>query len=582
MRTTLFIGAIILVVLCGVISFYYNAERNITSQLVDHTNKVLREATETFSIIKDFESGSRGYVITGDSNFLEHYASAKNNITGHIKNLKELTADDPSQQKRIDSLSVLIDKRIAFSRRSIQLRDEKGFEAARQLVGTAAGAFYMNKIRNVIAEIEDEENNLLIQRHQKNDKNIAAFRYTFIVFLLGAFVLLWIYFFALRHYLLEYRKAENALRDTDDQLQTLFNSAPDAIIVVNNKNEIVKWNPKAESVFGWKEHEALGRSLIDTIIPRRYHEAHQKGFHGFLETHESSIMGQTIELSAVNKNKTEFNVALSIAPTLIKDQYFFIGFIRDITEQKKAEGTSLTVVNELKSVNKELETFSYSVSHDLKSPLRTITSFSEIFLTKYAGKIEEEALYLISNIHSKAAKMNHLIDDLLDFSRLGKKEPALHYIEMDKLVDPLILEQKNENSHRIEFTCGRLDNCYGDSALIRQVWINLISNAVKYSKTREIQQIKIGSFEKDNEIIYWIKDNGVGFDMQYAWKLFEVFQRLHSGCEFEGSGIGLALVQRIIEKHGGKVWAEGKVNAGATFYFSIRSAFFSKEINTMN
>src|SRR6478672_6028313 len=137
MRTTLFIGAIILVVLCGVISFYYNAERNITSQLVDHTNKVLREATETFSIIKDFESGSRGYVITGDSNFLEHYASAKNNITGHIKNLKELTADDPSQQKRIDSLSVLIDKRIAFSRRSIQLRDEKGFEAARQLVGTA-------------------------------------------------------------------------------------------------------------------------------------------------------------------------------------------------------------------------------------------------------------------------------------------------------------------------------------------------------------------------------------------------------------------------------------------------------------
>src|SRR4030095_3049996 len=128
MRTTLFISAIILVVMSGVISFYYSAERDITSQLVDHTNKVLREATETFSIIKDFESGSRGYVITGDSNYLEHYAIAKINISGHIKKLKELTTDNPSQQKRIDSLLVLIDKRITFSQQSIQLKNEKGFE----------------------------------------------------------------------------------------------------------------------------------------------------------------------------------------------------------------------------------------------------------------------------------------------------------------------------------------------------------------------------------------------------------------------------------------------------------------------
>jgi PAS domain S-box-containing protein len=574
MRTTIFIAAIILVVLSGIISFYYNAERNITSQLVDHTNKVLREATQTFSIIKDFESGSRGYVITGDSNYLEHYAIAKNNISTHIKKLKALTADNPSQQERIDSLSTLIDKRIAFSQKSIQLRDEKGFEAASELIATRRGKFYMNEIRNLVGEIEQEENNLLVQRQDKNDKSITSFSRASIIFLSSAFILLVIYFFALRHYLLRSKKAENALRDSENQLRTLFNSAPDAVIVINDKGNIVKWNPKAEALFGWKEHEALGKSLNDTIIPHRYHEAHKKGFSRFLETGETSIMGKTIEIVAVNKNKIEFDIALSISPTLIKDKYFFIGFIRDITEQKKAEGKRVTVLNELKSVNKELETFSYSVSHDLKSPLRTINSFSEIFLKKYAGKIDEEALHMVSNIHSKAAKMNHLIDDLLDFSRLGKKEPCIHYIEMDKLIIPLIEEQKNENSHRIQFTCAQLDNCYGDSALIRQVWINLISNAVKYSKTREIQHIKIGSLKKDNEIIYWVKDNGVGFDMQYAWKLFEVFQRLHHESEFEGSGIGLALVQRIIEKHGGRVWAEGKVNTGATFYFSIRPTFF--------
>jgi PAS domain S-box-containing protein len=440
LRTTLFILAIILVLLSGIISFYYNAERNITSQLVDHTNKVLREATETFSIIKDFESGSRGYVITGDSNYLKPYAVAKNSISFHIKKLKELTADNPSQQKRIDSLSALIDKRIAFAQQSIQLRDQKGFEAARQLIATRLGNSYMNTIKNVIAARENEENNLLIQRQEKNDKNIAAFRYAFFVFLSGAFVLLVIYFFTLRQYLFEIRKAENALRDSEHQLQTLFNSAPDAIIVVNDKNKIVKWNTKAESLFGWKEHEALGKSLNDTIIPQRYHEAHQKGFRRFLETHESSIMGETIELSAVNKNKNEFNIALSIAPTLINNQYFFIGFIRDITEQKKAEGKRIAVLNELKSANKELETFNYSVSHDLKSPLRAITSFSEIFLSKYSDKIEEDAIHMVNNINSKAAKMNRLIDDLLDFSRLGRKEPGFQYIEMDQLVIPLIEE----------------------------------------------------------------------------------------------------------------------------------------------
>jgi PAS domain S-box-containing protein len=579
MRTLIFVAAIILMTLSGIISFYYNDERNITSQLVEHTNQVLREAAQTFSTIKDFESGSRGYVITGDSNYLEHYTLAKDNISAHEKKIKELTKDNPVQQTRIDSLSALIDRRITFSQQSIQLRNEKGFEAARELIATRQGSFYMDKIRNLIAEIEKEENNLLVVRQEKNNKSITAFSHASIVFLLSAFVLLMVYFFALRHYLTRCKKAEIALRDSENQIRTIFNSAPDAVIVINDLGTIVKWNPKAKTLFGWTEEEALGQSLNNTIIPHRYRESHEKGLSHFLQTGESSIMGKTIEIVAVNKNKIELNVALSISPTRLKDKHFFIGFIRDITEQKKAEERRVTLLNELRNVNNELETFSYSVSHDLKSPLRTINSFSQILLNKYAGKIDEEAISLVSNINSKSARMNQLIEDLLNFSRLGKKELSIHYVEMDNLIAPLIEEQENSNSHPIEFTYGKLDNCYGDSALLRQVWINLISNAVKYSKTREIQHIQIGSLKKESEIIYWIKDNGIGFDMQYTSKLFEVFQRLHNKSEFEGSGIGLALVRRVIEKHGGRVWAEGKVDVGATFYFSIRSTFFSDQKN---
>ncbi|HXL58477.1 MAG TPA: ATP-binding protein, partial [Chitinophagaceae bacterium] len=243
--------------------------------------------------------------------------------------------------------------------------------------------------------------------------------------------------------------------------------------------------------------------------------------------------------------------------------------VRDITDRKKAEEKKATLLNELAKVNRELETFNYSVSHDLKSPLRTITNFLQIFLKKYGTKQEEEANYLLDIINRKTQKMGELIDDLLNFSRLGKKDLDIYFINMNQLITHVIEEQKHLNSHSLEIKYDKLDNCYGDNVLLQQVWDNLISNAIKYSQTRKKQYIEIGSFRKDDEIIYWIKDNGVGFDMQYASKLFEVFQRLHDKSEFEGTGIGLALAKRIIEKHGGRIWAEGKVDEGSVFYFSI-------------
>lgn len=225
---------------------------------------------------------------------------------------------------------------------------------------------------------------------------------------------------------------------------------------------------------------------------------------------------------------------------------------------------------ELEFANKELNAFSYSVAHDLKAPLRAINGFSQILKNSYESKLDEEGKNLLKMVIDNSTKLSKLIDDLLEFSKMQKREMVSNAIDMSKtakdVYDELIV---NEKGRTIDFKINPLPPSNGDYAMLKQVWTNLIANALKYTRKKEKAEIEIGSRTTDTEIIYFIKDNGAGFDMAYIGKLFGVFQRLHSAEEFEGNGVGLALVKRIVERHNGKVWAEGKVNEGATFYFSF-------------
>ena len=225
---------------------------------------------------------------------------------------------------------------------------------------------------------------------------------------------------------------------------------------------------------------------------------------------------------------------------------------------------------QLKTANAELESFSYSVSHDLRAPLRAIHGYTQMFKGKYETQFDTEASRLMNNIIRNAKKMGQLIDDLLAFSRIGRSELVKMNIQMEDVVTDICSELKKEQTDReIEFRIKHLSPARADNVAIKQVWLNLISNAVKYTRLKEHAVIEIGSEIKDDEIIYYIIDNGAGFDMRYSDKLFGVFQRLHSEEEFEGTGVGLALVHRIISKHGGRIWAKAKVNEGATFYFTL-------------
>jgi light-regulated signal transduction histidine kinase (bacteriophytochrome) len=220
-------------------------------------------------------------------------------------------------------------------------------------------------------------------------------------------------------------------------------------------------------------------------------------------------------------------------------------------------------------VNKELESFSYSVSHDLRAPLRALSGYSRILEDDFAHSLNEEANRLLKKIQNNAQRMGTLIDDLLAFSRLGKREVQKSLVNMEELTREVVYEIESDNSHRTTITINELPPAYGDHSLIRQVLANLISNAVKYSSKCESPKVIIGAIDETDKCVYYVKDNGVGFSMEHANKLFGVFQRLHSNEEFEGTGVGLANVQRIILKHGGSVWAEAQPGEGATFYFSL-------------
>jgi len=273
------------------------------------------------------------------------------------------------------------------------------------------------------------------------------------------------------------------------------------------------------------------------------------------------------ELAFQNKEKEKRAKELIIANKGLKKAEDDIRKLNDELEQKVIERTS-----QLEFVNKELESFSYSVSHDLRAPIRAINGYTRIIVEDYADKIDADGAKILQAIINNSKKMGELIDDLLAFSKLGRKRVSLSEINMFDLVQSVREELLfGAGKNMPKFKIAKLLPAMGDQSLIKQVWINLISNAIKYSQYKTKTTIEIDAHQMANFVIYKIKDEGAGFDMEYYDKLFGVFQRLHAQDEFEGTGIGLAIVQKIINRHNGTVWAKSKLNEGTCFYFSLPS-----------
>jgi PAS domain S-box-containing protein len=382
-------------------------------------------------------------------------------------------------------------------------------------------------------------------------------------------------------YAIERQRVRVQLRAAERRWKAIISTALDAVIIMDAAGIITDWNQRAETMFGWPAAAAVGRLLSDTIVPLQHRAAHQRGIEHFLESGAGPILGKRVELTALRRNGAAFPVELTVTPIRLDDNWLFCAFLRDISDRHEGareirqlhedlEGRVADRTAALAAVNHDLEAFTYSVSHDLRAPLRHVSSFVRILVDEFNDTLDPKAQHYLKRIEDGAQRMSHLVDDLLTLARVGKQDLQLRATPLTPIVERIILALKSDIAERqIEWQVGELPVVQCDAGLMGIVLTNLLSNAVKYTRPRERAVIAIGQTTRDGEPVLFVRDNGVGFDMKYADKLFGVFQRLHRAEEFDGTGVGLATVQRIAHKHGWKIWAEALVDQGATFFFTF-------------
>jgi PAS domain S-box-containing protein len=348
---------------------------------------------------------------------------------------------------------------------------------------------------------------------------------------------------------------------TEEGFRLLVESVQDyAIFMLDPEGHIVTWNAGAERIKGYRSEEILGQHFSRFYPP----EAAARGeptAHLAVAVRDGCVEHEGFR---VRKDGSLFwaNVVITALRDEDKRLVGFTKVTRDLTERKKA-------ADDLTRAHAELEAFSYSVSHDLRAPLRAISGYAQALIEDHGPGLNPEGQRMLHVVRDSATRMGQLIDGLLAFSRLGRQSLKKTPLDMTSIAQSVVEELTiGEPGRAHDVVIGALPPAHGDGTLVRQVFANLLSNAFKFSAARDAPRIEVGAGEEGGEAVYFVRDNGAGFDMRYADKLFAVFARLH-GAEFAGTGIGLALVHRIIQRHGGRIWANSVPNTGATFYFTL-------------
>ncbi|HOF87807.1 MAG TPA: PAS domain S-box protein [Armatimonadota bacterium] len=376
---------------------------------------------------------------------------------------------------------------------------------------------------------------------------------------------------------------EERIQERTAQLQAalarfegLLESAPDGMVIVDASGVITLVNTQLERLTGYRREDILGQP-IEVLIPERYRAVHVRHRAAYMAAPRTRPIDAGLELYLRCKDGRAVPVEISLSPITTPDGMLVMASIRDIAARKHAEGeiTRLNAalqrnVEQLSAANAELEAFSYSVSHDLRAPLRGIDGFSRILLAEYGARLDETGQDYLRRVRAATQRMGRLIDDMLNLSRIGRREMQPGPVDLSALAAEVIAELRQaEPARAVTVTIAPHMMTTGDARLLRIVLENLLGNAWKFTGGRADARIEVGTLEQEGQTVYYIRDTGAGFDMTYADKLFTPFQRLHGEEEFPGTGIGLAIVRRIITRHGGRVWAEGVEGHGATFYFTV-------------
>lgn len=573
-RVALMLGSSSFLVIVAMLVWFDFANAREAEGLVEHTYQVLNASEHLFSIMQDAEARQRGYLLTGEQQYFNRYRELVSGERAAIQAVRALTSDNPAQQVRLAELRRDIDARLALLDRGVSVRRAQGVQAAIALVRAGEGAHLMQNIRASLAALEAEEHELLTERTEAASAQAARTRWA-----LGMGSALLVALLIIAGIVIEsdVGKLQTSARMLGRQAD-LLNKASGPIVVWQLGGAIEYWNHGAEELFGFTSDQAVGRDHNEFLQP-----LHPLGISAIQEllARDGEWRGELTHVIGGREIVVESRMTLVTErdgrKTVLKAN-------RDITEEKRAQEEIRQLNRELEqrvkdrtaqlsATNQELEAFAYSVSHDLRAPLRGIDGWSLALLEDHARQLDGEGQECLKRVRAETQRMGLLIDDLLRLARLSRTELRHESVDLSSLVRAIARGlQEAEPARNIEFEIQEGLTAAGDSRLLQVVLSNLLGNAVKFTGTRARARIEFGQTKCRDELAFYVRDNGVGFDMAHSSTLFGAFQRLHKHAEFPGTGIGLATVLRVLRRHGGRIWAEARLQQGATFHFTIGPA----------
>jgi PAS domain S-box-containing protein len=565
-----FVLAILSLVAVVAISCRSGKQLQEATRAVTHTREVLEKLGDIAARLSEVESAARSFAISGKQSHLSPFYTAAEAVPPQVDELKLLLRDDPGQLRSVTNIEPVIARHLKVMKDMVELGDKNLFRGYGQRNLTDEGNNLMEQIRAAFSMVDKEQRARLDQ--EQTTVAAKAERVTMISWagsVLAGVLVLACGACALR--------AMHGRGKAEEKLDRLLGSMPDALVIVNAEGKIVGSNAHTGKLFGYNDRELQGESMA-LLVPERFRKNQRQYYAAYFSPRGGRVPETTMELCGLHKDGREFPIEVSTKPLAAEKGLVVTSAIRDITERKQVE-QQISKLNkelehhaiELENAYKELEAFSYSVSHDLRSPLQNIDSFSRVLMEDYANQLDPEGLDCVQRLRGSCQHMEDIIEALLALSNMMRKELLVDHFDLSALANAVAADLKQKTPDRlVDWVIAEGLTAEGDAQLLRVVLENLFGNAWKFTANRPRARIEFGALPQSNGArTYFVRDDGAGFDMARASHLFKPFKRLHDQSEFRGTGIGLATVQRVIHRHRGKIWAEGVVNHGATFCFTL-------------
>jgi PAS domain S-box-containing protein len=582
-RRRLIFNSLLFFVLAVVASLGWLVRREMAAavaadQWVTHTRIVIKELDELLSSLKDAEAGQRGFLITGERDYLKPYEASLGGIAAHLASLRSLTADNPSQQQRLCVITSRAAAKLAELKKTIALRETKGFQAANAEVRTHLGKNIMDELRILVGQADAEEQQLLQARIvTKHNETLMTVRSVVLGGAMGSLALLML-LVTLQLELARRRRADVELRASYQKLEqaegrqkaaafyarSLLEASLDPLVTISPEGKITDVNEAVIKATGLPREKLIDTDFSDYFTePEKAREGYRRVFaKNFVTDYPLTIRHKDGGLMDVLYNASVYRDARGGVIGVF-------AAARDITEKKAADQRLQALTEDLKRSNRDLEQFAYVASHDLQEPLRMVASFTQLLEKRYGDKLDQDAKEYIGFAEDGATRMQRLINDLLTYSRVSSRgQPASAVDAQAALGEALANLSPAIQEAGAAVTHDALPTVWMDYGQLVQLFQNLIGNAVKFHGPQP-PRVHVGVRRDGGQMVFSVQDNGIGIAPEFFERIFVIFQRLHGRQDYPGTGIGLAVCKRIVERRGGRIWVESQPGQGTTIHFSI-------------